>query len=419
MKPVSKLNPSQQLAIELLKIEHQGRPLKIYIPDYDNGAMEDEDIENKIVFCTFHRSKGLERKIVYVLGVDESYHDFYDKYSDRNVCPNPIYVALTRSMEHLIILHHHTRDYLPSFNVENIKKYTNFIKNCSKVKDNKQEVDNKRKLYPSMVTQHMQNKYMVKLKSMTGSLVARKKQSVIDLPTKQKDDDNCERVAEINSFYISLIHQIFVSRPDAKTPKLYKDLMDRLTADDIQKSSCELYNKKVIAMLLKYSTVECGRNNGYTHKLKQIKRYNWLEPANVAKLVFRLNKMLSSNCEYEVRVEVPNCPEMTTAYASCELSGFIDIVDHKSKSVWEIKCVKELKHEHFVQLALYKYACLKNDKWVDYKYYLFNIVSGEIHLITATLPDLIRMVSYLVDKKYAPLKENNDDVFISSNSFCT
>ena len=57
---------------------------------------------NKVVFMSFNKSKGLERKIVFVFSVD-GYFDFINKSVD-NLIPNILYVALTRSLEHLVII---------------------------------------------------------------------------------------------------------------------------------------------------------------------------------------------------------------------------------------------------------------------------------------------------------------------------
>ena len=43
---------------------------------------------------TYHKSKGRERKLVIVLGADESYYKFQDtETTDFDNCPNPFYVA--------------------------------------------------------------------------------------------------------------------------------------------------------------------------------------------------------------------------------------------------------------------------------------------------------------------------------------
>ena len=58
-------------------------------------------MKNKIVIMSINGAKGLERKVVILLGFDS----FFDNFHKREYMPNILYVALTRSSEHLIITH--------------------------------------------------------------------------------------------------------------------------------------------------------------------------------------------------------------------------------------------------------------------------------------------------------------------------
>lgn len=93
-----KLNPVKILENELIKSN-----IPCYV--YDSSKKIDEIvIKNKIVFTTFHKSKGRERKIVIVYNFDSSYFNFFNKTAPKNECPPSIYVAITRASEHLFLL---------------------------------------------------------------------------------------------------------------------------------------------------------------------------------------------------------------------------------------------------------------------------------------------------------------------------
>ena len=93
-----KLNPVKLLENELIKSN-----IPCYV--YDSSKKLDEIvIKNKVVFTTFHKSKGTERKIVIVYNFDSSYFNFFNKTAPKNECPPSIYVALTRASEHLFLL---------------------------------------------------------------------------------------------------------------------------------------------------------------------------------------------------------------------------------------------------------------------------------------------------------------------------
>ena len=78
--------------------------LYLYLPDTTTTTYIYIYIIDKISVMTFHRSKGIERKVVIALPFDKSYFDYYAKgESSRDICPNPMYVAITSSLEILIL----------------------------------------------------------------------------------------------------------------------------------------------------------------------------------------------------------------------------------------------------------------------------------------------------------------------------
>ena len=67
----------------------------IFVPANDDDKLDDDIIKGKIVFSTYHSTKGLERDNVFVFNFDESYFNYYEKEEPRYKCPNALYVALT------------------------------------------------------------------------------------------------------------------------------------------------------------------------------------------------------------------------------------------------------------------------------------------------------------------------------------
>jgi superfamily I DNA/RNA helicase len=87
----------------------------------------------KLVVATFHQVKGLERKCVIVMGMDDSYFKFNDKNAPKNVCPNVFYVALTRASEELIMIHSDKSNFLPFINVEKLRETCDIQGEISKI----------------------------------------------------------------------------------------------------------------------------------------------------------------------------------------------------------------------------------------------------------------------------------------------
>ena len=90
--------------------------LDFNIPVNVNDAFEDcslseEVMRGKLVFMTFHGSKGTERDAVVVIGgTDENYPKFFQRNHvvEDSECPNPVYVSMTRARKELVVIHHDT-----------------------------------------------------------------------------------------------------------------------------------------------------------------------------------------------------------------------------------------------------------------------------------------------------------------------
>lgn len=106
----------------------------VFVSYSDEDKPNERVLRNKLVFLSFHQSKGLERKVVVVLGFDNSYFLYYKKGNDPLVCPNELYVAVTRSSERLIVVHDVKHDFLPFLDVDAIPTKTNFVKKDLKKK---------------------------------------------------------------------------------------------------------------------------------------------------------------------------------------------------------------------------------------------------------------------------------------------
>jgi hypothetical protein len=62
-----------------------------------------------------------------VYGIDQSYFDFYAKGNSPRVCPNTIYVALTRSLHTLIIVQHNTNQKCAFVDFEKLEKIMDVV----------------------------------------------------------------------------------------------------------------------------------------------------------------------------------------------------------------------------------------------------------------------------------------------------
>ena len=76
-----------------------------HVPMMETSEHIDEDvIKGKLVFSSFHTSKGRQRPYVFVVGFDHSYFKTIARNLDPTVCPNTLYVATTRASQRLFLL---------------------------------------------------------------------------------------------------------------------------------------------------------------------------------------------------------------------------------------------------------------------------------------------------------------------------
>ena len=103
--------------------------LKIYIAEKE---VKNDMTKNKIVCLTYHKSKGLERKVSIVYGCDSYFFELHNNEIN-TICPNELYVALTRSTERLTLVQHNSKQPLPFLNMGTLEYYVDIIgKNDSK-----------------------------------------------------------------------------------------------------------------------------------------------------------------------------------------------------------------------------------------------------------------------------------------------
>lgn len=396
--------------------------INIFVPGSDDVAITKEDTQGKVVFCTFHKAKGLERKIVIVLGFDLSYHKYYNKDDSPNVCCNPLYVALTRSMEHLIIVQ--TGDPLPFVKLSSEyvdiieKKYKTTPKNVNSTKFNSKP----KCLTPHSYVNHMKSEYITNAAKMITLVKKREPQEKIRLSSRHKQPETIEIVCEITGSFIVGLYEY----EKDKTKPIYKvfgDIKETTGIDAILS-----YDKDIISKLLKRTTEWTADNSGFMFKKIQIRNHNWISPKQLDTIKYRMLSTLP-RCQY-TEEEVP-CwikGDYISGHA-IDFVGRMDIVDKQNKIIWEIKCTEQVKDEHILQLAAYKYINLMskcvdcrespNDKcencYACWRYFLFNVKDNSIQEILISDSELVKMMEYLIDKKYRVETSVTDQEFISKN----
>jgi hypothetical protein len=413
--------------------------IPIYCSSSDQESLDSRIIENKLVFSTIHQIKGRERKAVLFIGFDESYFEFYDKSADKNICPNELYVAVTRASERLTLIHDAKKNYLPFLANTKLTKYTNFLYKQTKekpIRRNNQEnndtytVSDLISYLPYSIESMCMNYLTVK--------IIREPDSKLDIPTVIKinsDTDNgkmeiYESVSDITGVAIpaqfeykklgrsSLFSKNLVERnitriengnykSEVKIAMITKLKKFSKTLNKFHKvhiENMDIHNLST-SDLLKISLYYSAQQNKTDYKLKQITSFDWLTKDMLDTGTDRLIDVVKGEkLLFEESIE--------GGFSGNNVIGEIDCIDYDNKIIYEFKCTKDLSVIHMIQLGIYMAMDMQTNKHIDYKYRLFNIFTNELREISGTLEDLQEMIKILIEHKIMGQSVISDNDFL-------
>ena len=338
----------------------------------EGNVIDEEVMYNKILFTTFHQSKGLERKIVFVYSMDEGYYR-YAKDAPLDKCPNPIYVACTRSLEHLIIIHTKQNLHLPFININELNNHCKIEGVVTHIETKIDSLTNN--IQHITVTDYLKNlsiKQIINiLKHIKYNTIQEKYKNII-LPAKTVTNNNMyEDVSSINGIAIPSYYE-FITNKNSKLLDNIACNIDDLTLDIKNKLDLVLLKDSLnINDFLFFATIYDMRINGYYYKLSQIKQYDWLNELILKNILNIIHKALG-NKSYHREFE----ENSSIVINNKKIFGIIDCVDNETKTIWEFKAVSYISETHLLQLALYALMC--KNIYKNYSYKILNILTGEI-----------------------------------------
>ncbi len=428
-------NSPVRLLENKLKI-HYKDDVPIYVPISDDEVLDKDILVGKLVFSTFHQTKGLERKVVVVFHFDNSYFMYYNKEANPNTCPNQLYVATTRSLEHLTLFHHYENDYLPFLNQDIISKYCYFEKKKINIPEN--VLKNKpNKTNTTDLIRHLPQSILDACYDLLEIKEVRGKQCFIDIPVKIKENYNniegYECVSEITGVAIPSYYEwkttgkmdIYDELRNSQKKSngminksnncmIHLPIEECDEDEDIQHKMPDIKNGEQLQpqQLLYIANLWISKKSGFLFKINQIKQYDWLTNENLQLCMERMNTLhLLNDAKFENKEEIENVRNQNKELRNRKIVGVFDYIDHKQ--LFEFKCVQKLENEHFLQLAVYMYINKKKQS-SNYKYYLYNILSDEMFEIQCSLTKLVEMIDMLIIAKYYNKKTISDEDFIQN-----
>jgi hypothetical protein len=415
------VSPSPVIRLENMLVENGHL---CYAPTSDESKIDEEVIKGKIVFSTFHQVKGLERPVVIVFNFDLSYFKFYTMNEDRDRCPNVIYVATTRALENLTVIHACDQEpILPSITYDRITHDSNVLvvgEMMEKVEFNNNH-GKKREFIPIAVTdlfRHLDAEVIMNAIKMIDYITSPTDMDTkrINLPQKVicTTKGTSENVYDINGYAIPTFFQMTHCNSSSILDHIQYD-----TLDDSQKRVYNIISYKFgeqhtlpIHDLLYICTLYDANVNGYIHRTKQITNYDWLTSKDLERCMktMRTNigtvKDVAAGIGFELVYK--DVPFLSTCY---RLFGIVDIIHREQITLWEIKCTSSVNNEHILQLALYAWMTRVKDRCA-YEYKLLNVCSGDIVTLLYNHEKVTDMIAYLIKCKYDKRKKMTDTEFI-------
>jgi hypothetical protein len=413
-----------------------GERVPIYTSNTDDEKIDEKMIKNKLVISTFHSVKGLERKVVLVFNFDDGYFKYYNTDANPEKCPNALYVAITRASERLILFHGEDKDYLPFLNKTNLPQYANVVGTCKyknkedkdKPSDIKTSVTNLCRHLPEDTIETCISHFTITNITPAGSAI--RLRSTVHGPTT-------ESVSDINGIAIVLYYEYLYTGKIKTISSLHNnENITQYTTFAKNKTVSEreqIFNNVKNNAVKKY-LVSSIRNNiadrkltaeellyisnrwstyigGYLGKCKQIFKYNWMTQTTLDKCMENVKKLAIAKPIFEYPVEYLN--------DTVQIKGSVDCIDSSNMHVYEFKCVNKLSDEHYLQLAIYAYIIekdLERENVVsNAKYYLYNILDGQLDEIQFDMTALDHMMKFLLVEKYSKKTSQPDEEFLSKN----
>jgi hypothetical protein len=405
------------------KIKQTLPNILVFVPSNDDEKLDEKLLKDKIIFSTFHQTKGLERKVVIIFGFDSSYFKYYKRDSNPKVCPNELYVATTRGIEHLTVFHHYKNNYLPFINSDKLRRYCYFEEN--KELDIAEFSDESKKIIDTPVESVIDFLPQNVIDHCFNQLVITKNEEFIfnriDILTTTSNDESTESVGEITGIAIPSYFELKIKNKLSIRQQLINENFEN---NLIVQTIAQPRKKQHIIDKIKIETLtpeqllyicNCwnAHKNGYLFKVYQITNYNWLKQDTLDKCIERMNKLnITNDSVFEYKVEIEDEPELMDR----RLIGFIDCFDKNNNIIYEFKCVSKLTKEHYLQLAFYMYIYELNKKTdTDISCVLFNILTNEYYTVSCDSEKLREMVKFVIYTKYTSKKLLTNEEFIKKS----
>jgi len=426
-----------------------------HVPMMENSENIDEEvIKGKVVFSSYHTSKGRQRPYVFVVGFDHSYFKIIARTLDPTRCPNTLYVATTRASKRMYLLE---TDGYPSDRPLKFLKQTHMeMKTKSYIdfrgipqtlfEDDPVKTPKKNEIFinrttPTDMTKFLSDSVLEEITPILDEIFIpiSQKQDEILLPSVWRTKSGFyEDVSDLNGIAIpALLYDYIRSLYDTETEtSVLYDMIKETMANT--KPNKHLYLKAIVANLdpvcasiedyLYMANVFEATQEKLYFKLNQIQcdEYVWLTPEVLKKCKKRLLEVLEKEImmgEPEMERTIIDCldEEGNRRLHEClapyfpanqqfQFTARVDLITEET--LWELKCTSEITAEHMIQTVVYAWIMRTNDPMFSKKVKILNIRTGQIFELVAEKEKLDKIMVAILKGKYGEQSPFTDADFL-------
>lgn len=440
------LSPSIKKSYLIKNIENElvTQNVPCHIPLIEDSEMDERVIENKVVFCTFHSSKGRQRKYVIVLNFDNSYFDFNERKKRRDVCPNTIYVATTRATTQMYIYEQmrYRQDETPQQTIYSF----DFLKMNHQQMQELPYIEfihasPQTPLYikpPLEQTDSLNHKYFTSPTELTKFLSCRGNEIIYPIIDKiwQLECKDHDEIFIPNIIQTSTGHEDVCDLNGIVIPLLYYDWIYNSNADVLRKQTDaylrtnrqDPFIKKTIAQIPQF----CNTVDDYLFlanitqtikdklhfRLKQINNngYNWLTQDLIDTCMKRMHFFIPPEEKFKIEETIitpqdEDHDEIDKTLAQYfpnikfRFTAIVDVIT--DRTIWELKCTNDITFEHKIQVVVYAWLwqLIYN---TPKTFRILNIKSGEVWRLKSSIEDLTTIMVALLEKYIDTTPEDDE-----------
>jgi hypothetical protein len=425
--------------LENLLVENR---IPCYVPMKENQDQLDKRvIDNKIVFSTFHSVKGRERKIVFVIGFDNTYFQYYAKNLLSDSCPNTLYVACTRATEELFLLESRENKSirpLPFLKMSHVDmQQSDFIEFqgspaiyreilTEDEKEDKLRRTKTRVVTPTELIRFISDPVLDVITPIIDNIFSRISTETfpeIDIPSIFETKSGFfEEVSDLNGIVLPILFYDHIR--ETKLP-----ILQTIIHYDMREVKSHEYS--LLKEHVKTMPTECNTISDYLYlanlsvavqeklysKISQIEKdeYTWLSDETIQQCYHRFDTILGEECRQgnweaektiiqssmdESHIQIDACltQHLNLEY-SYRFTARVDLITENT--LWEIKCTSQITIDHMLQLVIYAWLWYMTNSPDSVKQFrLFNIKTGEFWKLDASLNELTQIIVELLRDKY-------------------